>query len=32
VNGWITYWGTVGTVFGMEVFTCQAVWAWWRSR
>ncbi len=29
---WLHYWSVVGTVFGMEVFTCQAGWAWWRSR
>lgn len=28
----IAYWGTVGTIFALEVMTCQAFWAWWRSR
>ena len=26
------YFGTVGTIFAFEVFTCQAVWAWWKSK
>jgi amino acid permease len=28
----MAYWGTVGTVFAMEVMTAQAVIAWWRTR
>ena len=28
----LAYWGTVGTIFGMEVITAQAVIAWWRNR
>jgi len=26
------YWTVVGTIFGMEVFSAQAVRAWWESR
>lgn len=28
----MAYWSTVGTVFALELFTVQAVVAWWRGR